>query len=65
MPKILIASTLLNESQLFSTDAIERQMDHDRKGGVRGIYNHAQYKDERFKIMHWYGDKLEGLGLKL
>lgn len=49
------ASTILNESQLFSIDAIEVQLAHKR-AGVRGIYNKAEHWDERREMMKtWAG----------
>lgn len=44
------ASTWLNE-QGFHADAIERQLAHVPANAVRGIYNKAQYMDERCKMM--------------
>lgn len=47
-------STVVNESNLFSADAIERQLAHVPKNRIRAAYNRAQYWDERVKIMEWY-----------
>lgn len=56
-----VASTTLNESGLFSPDAIERQLAHGERNEVRGAYNRAEYLPERIKIMTWWGDYLERL----
>ena len=55
------ASTLLNELQLFSPDAIELQQAHVDKNTIRGTYNKAQYLPERRKMMQFYADYLDGL----
>ncbi|HAV4200393.1 tyrosine-type recombinase/integrase [Acinetobacter baumannii] len=53
-------STVLNESNLFNPDAIERQLAHVPQNRIRSAYNRAQYWDERVKIMEWYGQKVKG-----
>ena len=55
------ASTLLNETQLFSIDAIEMQQAHGDRNSVRGIYNKAQFLPERRKMMQFYAEYLDGL----
>ncbi|MDY2983825.1 MAG: tyrosine-type recombinase/integrase [Synergistes jonesii] len=55
-----MASTILNESGLWSADAIEMQLAHSA-GGVREIYNQAKYMPERVRMMQWYADELDGL----
>lgn len=57
------ASTILNESLLFKPDAIERQLAHIPKG-IRADYNHAEYLDERRKLMQWWADYLDDARLK-
>jgi len=52
-------STVLNESNLFNPDAIERQLAHVPQNRIRSAYNRAQYWDERVKIMEWYGEKVK------
>lgn len=47
-------STVLNESNLFNYDAIERQLAHVPQNRIRSAYNRAQYWEERVKIMQWY-----------
>lgn len=58
------ASTILNESGLFSGDAIERQLAHVQGNKVRGAYNHAEYLPERRKMMQWWADYLDGVATK-
>lgn len=55
-----MASTLLNENN-FNRDHIEMQLAHQPKDKIRGIYNRAQYWDERVKMMAWYADYLDKL----
>lgn len=54
-----IASTILNEHG-FSADHIEAQLSHKAQG-VRGIYNKAQYLEQRSVMMQWYADHLDAL----
>lgn len=53
------ASTILNESGLWSPDAIERQLAHVPGNVVRSAYNAAQYLPERRKMMAWWNDFLD------
>jgi len=52
-------STVLNESNLFNPDAIERQLAHVPQNRIRSAYNRAQYWEERVKIMEWYGERVK------
>lgn len=53
------ASSILNE-QGFNPDAIERQLSHLERNGVRAAYmHHAQYLDERTTMMQWWADYLD------
>jgi integrase len=54
-----IASTTLNEHG-FSADHIEAQLSH-KAPGVRGVYNKAQYLEQRTTMMQWYADHLDKL----
>lgn len=54
-----IASTILNERG-FNADHIEAQLSH-KAPGVRGIYNKAQYLEQRRTMMQWYADHLDKL----
>lgn len=55
-----MASTLLNE-QGWNRDAIERQLAHSERDGVRAAYNYAEYLPERVKMMQSWADYLDGL----
>ena len=59
-----MASTLLNESGLWSPDAIELQLAHVEGNSVRAAYNEATMLPERTRMMQWYADGLDGLGGK-
>jgi integrase len=54
------ASTHLNEKG-YSPDVIEKALNHSVRGGVRGVYNRAQYSAERRKMLQEWSDWLEGL----
>jgi integrase len=54
------ASTLLNE-QGWNRDAIERQLAHSERDGVRAAYNRAEYLAERIQMMRAWADYLDGL----
>ena len=55
------ASTLLNESRLWSPDAIERALAHDSSSTVRGTYHRGQHWDERVTMAQWWSDHLDEL----
>ncbi|MGO9605460.1 MAG: tyrosine-type recombinase/integrase [Candidatus Binataceae bacterium] len=55
-----LASTLLNEMG-WSADAIERQLAHTERDGVRDAYNRAEYLAERQRMMQAWADYLDGL----
>ncbi len=55
-----IASTLLNELA-WPRDAIERQLAHAERDGVRDAYNRAEYLAERKRMMQAWADYLDGL----
>ncbi|OOW71156.1 hypothetical protein Xant_04475 [Xanthomonas cissicola] len=52
----------LNEMGGWTPDAIESALTH-KMPGVRGIYNQAQYLDERRKMMQAWGDYTQTLRL--
>jgi integrase len=55
------ASSILNETG-FNPDAIERQLSHMERNGVRAAYtHHARYLDERKEMMQWWSDYLDSL----
>ncbi len=55
-----IASTLLNE-QAWNRDAVERQLAHSERDGVRAAYNRAEHLPERVRMMQEWADYLYGL----
>lgn len=55
-----MASTLLNE-QGWNRDAIERQLAHSERDGIRAAYNYAEYLPERRKMMQHWADYLDSL----
>jgi len=55
------ASTLLNESGLWSSDAIERQLAHVDSNAVRRAYARGEHWDERIRMMQWWADYLDRL----
>ena len=52
-------STAANESGLWSSDAIERQLAHVQKNKVRAAYNRAEYIQERRELIQWWADQLD------
>lgn len=48
------ASTHLHEAG-FNTDWIEKALAHEQKG-IRGIYNRAQYAEQRRNMLQWWAD---------
>ncbi|MDL2268104.1 hypothetical protein LJC46_09020 [Desulfovibrio sp. OttesenSCG-928-G15] len=55
-----MASTLFNE-QGYSTDVIEKQLAHNSRDKIRGVYNRAEYLPERWKMMQEWADYLTAL----
>jgi integrase len=55
-----MASTLLNEMG-WPADAIERQLAHAERDGVRDAYNRAEYLAERQRMMQKWADHLDAL----
>jgi integrase len=55
------ASTLLNESGKWSSDAIERSLAHADTNAIRGIYNRGIYWEERIAMHQWWSDYLDQL----
>ena len=54
------ASTMLNQHG-WSADAIERQLAHTERDVVRAAYNHADFMEERTRMMQAWADYLDGL----
>lgn len=52
-------STVANECN-WNPDAIERQLAHVERDGVRAAYHRSTYLDDRAKLMQWWGDYLDG-----
>ena len=55
------ASTLLNESGLWSADAIEAELGHVSGDEVRRAYHRALYWEDRERMAEWWADKLASL----
>lgn len=55
-----MACSALVESGLWSRDAVERQMSHQERNGVRAAYIHkAEHLEERRLMMTWWADYLD------
>ncbi len=48
------ASTHLHEAG-FNSDWIEKALAHEMKG-IRGVYNRAQYAEQRREMLQWWAD---------
>ncbi|ANJ95244.1 tyrosine-type recombinase/integrase [Serratia plymuthica] len=54
-----MACSALMESGLWSQDAVERQMSHQERNGVRAAYIHkAEYLEARKAMMQWWSNYL-------
>ena len=53
------ASTLLHE-QGWVSDVVEKALNHTI-GGVRGVYNRAEYAEQRRKMLQAWADYIDGL----
>lgn len=53
------ASTFLNESRRWSSDAVERQLAHVDQDDVRRAYARGEYWQERVEMMQWWADRLD------
>jgi integrase len=56
-----VASTILNESNLFNRDWIERQLAHVERNEVRRAYNAAEWLPDRRRMMQWWADRITSL----
>ena len=54
-----LASTVLNESQMWHPDAIELQLAHQPSNKVRRTYNRAEHMEERRRMMEWWSDYVD------
>lgn len=65
-----MGSTFLNEARdaegrrMWDRDAIERHLAHQDRDSIRGIYNDADYWDERVRMIQWWSDHLDMLKLQ-
>lgn len=55
------ASSLLNESEKWSPDVIERQLAHVDTNSVRRVYARSVYWEQRVQMMTWWADHLDEL----
>ncbi len=55
------ASTLLNESGKWTTDAIERALAHGDADSVRAAYHRGAHWAERVRMAQWWSNHLDGL----
>ena len=53
------SSTLLHENG-WPADVVEKALNHT-VGGVRGVYNRAEYSGQRREMLQYWGDFVEGL----
>lgn len=53
------ASTLLHEKG-WASDVVEKALNHTI-GGVRGVYNRAEYADQRKEMLQFWADYIDGL----
>lgn len=53
------ASSMLNESDLWNADAIERQLAHADSDSVRRAYARADFWQERVAMMQWWANKCD------
>ncbi len=52
----------LGESDLWSDDAIERQLSHSERNNVRAAYIHtSEHLDERRLMVQWWADYLDDI----
>ncbi len=57
------ASTRLNEKGTkngWSKDVIEKALCHE-KGGIEGVYNRAEYAEQRKKMLQWWANYVDSL----
>ena len=53
------ASSLLNESGLWNSEAIEAQLAHVEKNAVRRAYARSEHWAERVRMMDWWANSLD------
>src|SRR6476620_5658759 len=59
-----VASTILNESNLFNRDWIERQLAHVERNEVRRAYNAAEWMPDRRRMMQWWADHITAMAME-
>ena len=52
-------STILNDSGHFEASWIEAQLSHVDQNKTRASYNHAQYLEQRQRMMQWWADFID------
>jgi len=53
-------SSVANEHG-WDRDIIEKQLSHEERNSIRRAYNHAEYLEQRVKLIQWWSNYLEGL----
>ena len=56
-----VASTILNESEKWHPDTIERQLAHVESNKVRAAYDRSEHLPERSKMRIWWAEYLDSL----
>jgi integrase len=56
-----VASTILNESNLFNRDWIERQLAHVERNEVRRAYNAAEWMPDHRRMVQWWADHITAM----
>ncbi len=56
-----VASTILNESEKWHPDAVERQLAHVESNKVRAAYDRAEHLPERRRMMQWWAEHIDSL----
>ena len=56
-----VASTILNESEKWHPDAVERQLAHVESNKVRASYDRAEHLPERRRMMQWWAEHIDSL----
>jgi integrase len=59
-----VASTILNERNLFNRDWIERQLAHVERNEVRRAYNAAEWMPDRRRMMQWWADHITTMAME-
>lgn len=59
-----VASTILNESNLFNRDWIEHQLAHVERNEVRRAYKAAEWMPDRRRMMQWWADQITAMALE-